>query len=170
MKKNFDFKIFIFFRLTPLINIHSRISLQIFKKIWNGPNGILIYEKNLMSKISCQTPFKIIWYIKQKTNNSDISERSVISAIQQTICIGKCIGTHCFAIWVNWPGFPLPHVKMPPHPPIGGLYWWGPPPFLKTRHLFRSIVRGCRANPPNYSHANGGEGRHFRVPTSVFVC
>ncbi len=27
--------------LTPLINIHSRISPQIFKKIWNGPNGIL---------------------------------------------------------------------------------------------------------------------------------
>jgi hypothetical protein len=54
--------------LTPLINIHSRISPRIFEKIRNGPNGILtdsgargtlFYEKNLMSKISCQTPFKM---------------------------------------------------------------------------------------------------------------
>jgi hypothetical protein len=43
---------------TPLINYS--------KKIRNGSNGILrgpgtlIYEKNLMSKISCQTPFKQI--------------------------------------------------------------------------------------------------------------
>ncbi len=27
--------------LTPLINIHSRISPRIFEKIWNDPNGIL---------------------------------------------------------------------------------------------------------------------------------
>jgi hypothetical protein len=27
--------------LTPLINIHSRISPRIFEKIRNGPNGIL---------------------------------------------------------------------------------------------------------------------------------
>jgi hypothetical protein len=69
MKKKIISKFFSFFRRCcwpPLINIHSRISLQIFEKIWNGPNGIpysgargtLIYEKNLMSKISCQTPLK----------------------------------------------------------------------------------------------------------------
>ncbi len=50
--------------LTPLTNIHSRISPRIFEKIRNDPNeiligpGTLIYEKNLKSKISCQTPFK----------------------------------------------------------------------------------------------------------------
>ncbi len=49
--------------LTPLINIHSRISPGIFKKIQNGLMGYsgaretLIYEKYLMLKISCQTPF-----------------------------------------------------------------------------------------------------------------
>ncbi len=67
MKKNLfqNFSLFSPVSLAPLINIHSRISPRIFKKIWNGPNGILrgpgtlIYEKNLMSKISCQTPFKI---------------------------------------------------------------------------------------------------------------
>ncbi len=49
---------------TPAINIYSRISPRIFEKIQNGPNeylwawGTLIHEKNLSSKISCQTPFK----------------------------------------------------------------------------------------------------------------
>ncbi len=49
--------------LTPLTNIHSRISPRIFEKIRNDSNeilrgqGTLIYEKNLKSKISCQTPF-----------------------------------------------------------------------------------------------------------------
>ena len=58
-----NFSLFLPVSLTPLMNIHSQISLRIFEKIWNGPNGILrargtlIYEKNLMSKISCQTPF-----------------------------------------------------------------------------------------------------------------
>ncbi len=48
--------------LTPLINIHSRISPRIFEKIRNGPKGILMGPgdtdswKNLKSKISCQTP------------------------------------------------------------------------------------------------------------------
>jgi hypothetical protein len=50
--------------LTPLTNIHSQISPRIFEKIRNDPSensearGTLIYEKNLKSKISCQTPFK----------------------------------------------------------------------------------------------------------------
>jgi hypothetical protein len=65
-KKNCISKILSFspVSLTPLINIHSQISPRICEKIRNDPNGILIaggtliYEKNLMSKISCQTPFK----------------------------------------------------------------------------------------------------------------
>jgi hypothetical protein len=50
--------------LTMAINNNSRISPRIFKKIRNGPYGILrgrgtlIYEKKLKLKISCQTPFK----------------------------------------------------------------------------------------------------------------
>ncbi len=45
--------------LTPVININSRISPRIFEKIQKGLGawGTLIYEKNLKSKISCQTPF-----------------------------------------------------------------------------------------------------------------
>jgi hypothetical protein len=50
--------------LTPLTNIHLRLSPRIFEKIRNDPigyseaRGTLIYEKKLKSKISCQTPFK----------------------------------------------------------------------------------------------------------------
>jgi hypothetical protein len=50
--------------LTPAINLYFRISLRIFVKFLNGPHGILrgpgkwVNEKNLQSKISCQTPFK----------------------------------------------------------------------------------------------------------------
>ncbi len=42
-KKKFYFKISLFspVSLTPLINIHSRISLRIFENIRNGPNGLL---------------------------------------------------------------------------------------------------------------------------------
>jgi hypothetical protein len=40
-----------------LINIHLRLS----------PRGTLIYEKNLKSKISCQTPFKR----REKVRNGD---------------------------------------------------------------------------------------------------
>jgi hypothetical protein len=52
--------------LTPAINIHSRISYIFanFRKNskrshWNtwGARGTLIHEKNLKSKIWCQTPF-----------------------------------------------------------------------------------------------------------------
>jgi hypothetical protein len=51
-------------KLTPVINIHSRISLRIFEKIRNGPKGILMGPrdtdlwKKVKSKISCQTSFK----------------------------------------------------------------------------------------------------------------
>jgi hypothetical protein len=51
--------------LTPLINIHLRISPRIFEKFemvlmgYSGARGTLIYEKNLKAKISCQTPFKV---------------------------------------------------------------------------------------------------------------
>ncbi len=36
-----NFSLFSPVSLTPLINIHSRISLRIFEKIRNDPNGIL---------------------------------------------------------------------------------------------------------------------------------
>jgi hypothetical protein len=67
MKKKNYFKIFYLFSpvsLTPLINIHSRISPRFSKKFemvlmgYSGARGTLIYENNPMSKISCQTPFK----------------------------------------------------------------------------------------------------------------
>jgi hypothetical protein len=50
--------------LTPVIDIHSRISPQISEKFETAPKeylgawGKMIYEKNLKSKNSCQTPFK----------------------------------------------------------------------------------------------------------------
>jgi hypothetical protein len=67
MKKLFqNFSLFSPVLVTPLINIHSRISPRIFEKFemvlmgYSGARGTLIYEKNLMSKISCQTPFNHI--------------------------------------------------------------------------------------------------------------
>ncbi len=42
---------------TPVVHLELQISLQIFEKIWNGPNvilgglGKLIHEKNQKSKI-----------------------------------------------------------------------------------------------------------------------
>jgi hypothetical protein len=33
---------------------------------YSGARGTLIYEKNLMSKISCQTPFKLILKFVEK--------------------------------------------------------------------------------------------------------
>jgi hypothetical protein len=67
MKKKFisNFSLFSPVSLALLINIHLRISPRIFEKLemvlmgYSGARGTLIYEKNLMSKISCQTPFKI---------------------------------------------------------------------------------------------------------------
>ncbi len=62
-----NFSLFSPVSLTPLIKIHSRISPRIFSKKfemillgYSGAQGTLIYEKNLKSKISCQTPFKYI--------------------------------------------------------------------------------------------------------------
>ncbi len=52
--------------LSSLINIHSRLSPQIFEKSSNDPNGILRGSgdidswKKLKSKISCQTSFKCL--------------------------------------------------------------------------------------------------------------
>ncbi len=62
--------------LTPVININSRISPRIFEKIQKGSNGIrylgawgtLIHEKNLNSKISCQTPFN--WALQTGNGNT----------------------------------------------------------------------------------------------------
>jgi hypothetical protein len=69
MKKNLfqNFSLFSPVSLTRLINIHSRISPRLFEKKnsklvlmgCSGARGTLIYGKNLMSKISCQTPFKV---------------------------------------------------------------------------------------------------------------
>jgi hypothetical protein len=48
--------------LTTVINLYFRIFQRIFVKIRNGPRGILrgrgilIYEKSLKSKFSCQNP------------------------------------------------------------------------------------------------------------------
>ncbi len=57
MRKKFILKFFSFFAgvVTPLINIHSRISSWIFEKIWNGPNGILrgLGDTDLWKKIWC---------------------------------------------------------------------------------------------------------------------
>jgi hypothetical protein len=61
-----NFSLFSPVSMTPLINIHSRIQyLREFSKKfemvlmgYSGARGTLIYEKNLKSKISCQTPFK----------------------------------------------------------------------------------------------------------------
>ena len=55
--------------LTPVINIHSRLSPRIFEKIrisiaYSEALGTMIYEKNLMSKISCQTPFTDIFFLR----------------------------------------------------------------------------------------------------------
>jgi hypothetical protein len=36
---------------------------------YSGARGTLIYEKNLMSKISCQTPFKLKKTVKDAKNN-----------------------------------------------------------------------------------------------------
>ncbi len=52
------FSLFLPVFLTPLINIHSRISPQIFKKIWNGPNGILrgLGDTDLWKKSDVENP------------------------------------------------------------------------------------------------------------------
>jgi hypothetical protein len=66
MKKNFILKFFSFFAggADTADKIHSRISPRIFEKPemvlmgYSGARGTLIYEKNLKSKMSFQTPFK----------------------------------------------------------------------------------------------------------------
>ncbi len=67
MKKNFISKFFSFFAgVVDTTDKHSfvNISANFRKKFemvlmeYSGARGTLIYEKNLMSKISCQTPFK----------------------------------------------------------------------------------------------------------------
>jgi hypothetical protein len=69
--------------LTPLINIHSRISPRIFEKFemvlmgYSGARGTLIYEKNLMSKISCQTPFNVYIYSGECPQDSQSPGRTV---------------------------------------------------------------------------------------------
>ncbi len=79
-KKNLTQNFFSFFAGvvdTTDKNSFPNISAKIFEKIRNGLSGILrgpgalIYEKNLMSKISCQTPFKL--FSASESLDSDIS-------------------------------------------------------------------------------------------------
>ncbi len=58
--------------LSPLINIHSRLSPRIFEKTLKRPNmgypgarGTLVNEKKLKLKISCQTPFNMLSKISE---------------------------------------------------------------------------------------------------------
>jgi hypothetical protein len=73
-----------FFQLLPVstttvVHLELRISPRIFKKIWNGSNGILrawgklIHEKNQKSKISWHCPFNMwqlwilfLWFVSNK--------------------------------------------------------------------------------------------------------
>ncbi len=69
MKKYFISKFFSFFAsVVETADKHSFANISMnFQKIWNVPNGTLrvpgdadlLYEENLKSKISCQTPFKL---------------------------------------------------------------------------------------------------------------
>jgi hypothetical protein len=77
MKKNYISKCFSFFAgVVDTTEKHSfaNISANFRKKFemvlmgYSGAWGTLIYEKNVMSKISCQTPNKDASNIKQKTN------------------------------------------------------------------------------------------------------
>ncbi len=104
---------------TPAINIHSRISPRIFEKFETAPTeylgawGTRIDEKNLKSKISCQTPFndplikkkedcsrKMNTYkIAQVTNHHLQNTALFIDKIQKEICI------HYDSLFLkpNWP-------------------------------------------------------------------
>ncbi len=61
-----NFSLFLPVSLTPLINIIREYLREFSKKFemillgYSGAQGTLIYEKNLQSKISCQTPFKFL--------------------------------------------------------------------------------------------------------------
>ncbi len=75
MKKNY-FKIFSFFAgVVDTADKHSftNISANFRKNLkwsyWDtGAWGTLIYKKNLMSKISCQTPFNLLFLFEEKTH------------------------------------------------------------------------------------------------------
>ena len=70
MKKNFISKFFSFFAsVVDTADKHSfanisanfRKKFEMFLMGYSGPPGTLIYEKNLQAKISCQTPFNIMY-------------------------------------------------------------------------------------------------------------
>ena len=54
MKKSY-FKIFLFF--ASVVDTADKHSFEMVLMGYSGAQGTLIYEKNLKSKISCQTPF-----------------------------------------------------------------------------------------------------------------
>jgi hypothetical protein len=75
MNKNFISKFFSFFAgVVDTADKHSFANIsanfrQKFEMIlmgYSGARGTLIYKKNLMSKISCQTPFKIVYFFAAK--------------------------------------------------------------------------------------------------------
>ncbi len=73
--------------LTLAINIHSQYLCKFLKKFKKAPMeylwawGTLIYEKNLKSKISCQTPFKTFVPITSKNSASVLLEISCFSKV-----------------------------------------------------------------------------------------
>jgi hypothetical protein len=77
MKKNFISKFFSFFAaVVDTADKHSfaNIFANFCKKFemvlmgYSGARGTLIYGKNLMSKISCQTPFNHLFSCHQRGN------------------------------------------------------------------------------------------------------
>ncbi len=128
--------------LTPLINIHSRISLQIFQKIQNGPIGVLGGGpgdtdscKNMRSKISCQTPFKgtqdweFLWPRFWNLRYFLVSYVKILRFYKKKILIGPLLREVrfffssimntkydpilFFLMFLRWAG-PRPHIPFPP--------------------------------------------------------
>jgi hypothetical protein len=84
--------------LTPLTNLHLRLSPRIFEKIWIDPNWILRGPgdtdlwKNLKSKISCQTPskhaiFVLIFTGKQTYMYMDTKSLLIIKLVACRLCL-----------------------------------------------------------------------------------
>ncbi len=64
--------------MTPVVHLELRISQRFFEKIWNGPNGLMVYSclgqtdswKNLKSKISLHCPFKQGHFVQEKSEQT----------------------------------------------------------------------------------------------------
>ncbi len=55
---------------------------------YSGALGTLIYEKNLMSKISCQTPLKILFWTEFRTLKNYCATSSVGAEVRYMAPIG----------------------------------------------------------------------------------